>query len=379
MVATISQAFRPEFYLERQRSYRHPNEYYRSGEEADGVWWNPSWLFGLEDGARIDSRDFFRLHGGVAPDGTTRLTNNSGSTKRSAGVDLAFNADKSVSALWAIADAGLRADIERAHKDAVRTALDDVIRQYCGVTRTRDRQGSIHVISGDILAALFQQGTSRENDPHLQTNGVIFNVVRSHRDGKFRSLHQKPIYRWMKVAGAAYRNALAWNLRARLGIRMEQYGPDKAFTRIVGMPEDLAAHWSKRRATISKAAGPGAFYELGPGNKPARGLDRHARWHAESEAFVNPGELIGSLLGREFAALPGEGLEPMVSEDDLLRTLAVGDTGVRLSDIVQQVENMTAGLFDRPAVARCLEWLLDKSRVVSPGRVELGNERRAWR
>ena len=336
MVATISQAFRAEFYLERQRSYRHPNEYYRSGEEGDCVWWNPSWLFGLQDGARIDSRDFFRLHGGVAPDGTTRLTHNSGSGKRSAGVDLAFNADKSVSALWAIADAGPRADIERAHKDAVRTALDDVIRKYCGVTRTRDRQGSIHVISGDILAALFPQGTSRENDPHLQTNGVIFNVVRSHRDGKFRSLHQKPIYRWMKVAGAAYRNALAWNLRARLGIRMEQYGPDQAFTRIVDMPEDLAAHWSKRRATISKAAGPGAFYELGPGNKPARGLDR------------------------------------------LLRTLAGGDTGVRLSDIVQQVENMTAGLFDRAAVARRLERLLDKSRIVSPGRVELGNERRAW-
>ena len=229
MVATISQAFRPEFYLKRQRSYRHPNEYYRSGEEADGVWWNPLWLFGLEDGARIDSRDFFRLHGGVAPDGSARITHNSCSGKRSAGVDLAFNVDKSVSALWAIADAGPQADI-----------------------------------------------------------------------------------------------------------RMEQYGPATAFTRIVDMPEELVAHWSKRRATISKAAGPGAFYELGPGNKPARGLDR------------------------------------------LLRTLAGGDTGVRLSDIVQQVENMTAGLFDRPAVARRLERLLDKSRIVSPGRVELGNERRAW-
>lgn len=66
MVATIAQASQAEFYLERQRSYRHPNEYVRGGEGPDGVWWNPSGLFGLEVGGRIDSRDFLRLHE-VAP------------------------------------------------------------------------------------------------------------------------------------------------------------------------------------------------------------------------------------------------------------------------------------------------------------------------
>ena len=41
-VATIAQASNAEFYLEGQRSYRHPNEYVSAGEDPDCVWWNPS-------------------------------------------------------------------------------------------------------------------------------------------------------------------------------------------------------------------------------------------------------------------------------------------------------------------------------------------------
>ena len=110
MVATIAQAFSAESYLERQRSYRHPNEYVRGGKEPDGVWWNP---FRPVDGGRVDSRDFFRLHGGMAPDGSGKLTQNAGNEKRSPGLDLAFNADKTVSALWAIVDEGTRRSRDR--------------------------------------------------------------------------------------------------------------------------------------------------------------------------------------------------------------------------------------------------------------------------
>ena len=46
MVATIAQMASAEYYLESQRSYRHPNEYYTAGEEPDGAWFNPHGLFG---------------------------------------------------------------------------------------------------------------------------------------------------------------------------------------------------------------------------------------------------------------------------------------------------------------------------------------------
>ena len=58
MVATLAQAASAAYYLESQRSFRHPNEYYTAGEEPDGVWFNPHALFGLADGGKVDSSDF---------------------------------------------------------------------------------------------------------------------------------------------------------------------------------------------------------------------------------------------------------------------------------------------------------------------------------
>ena len=62
MVATLAQAASAAYYLESQRSFRHPNEYYTAGEEPDGVWFNPNGLFGLVDGGKVDSSDFHRLY-----------------------------------------------------------------------------------------------------------------------------------------------------------------------------------------------------------------------------------------------------------------------------------------------------------------------------
>ena len=68
MVATLAQMASAAYYLESQRSFRHPNEYYTAGEEPNGVWWNPSGLFGLADGGRVDGGEFHRLYHGFAPD-----------------------------------------------------------------------------------------------------------------------------------------------------------------------------------------------------------------------------------------------------------------------------------------------------------------------
>ena len=66
MVATLAQMASAAYYLESQRSFRHPNEYYTAGEEPDGVWFNPNGLFGLADGGKVDSSDFHRLYNGFA-------------------------------------------------------------------------------------------------------------------------------------------------------------------------------------------------------------------------------------------------------------------------------------------------------------------------
>ena len=391
MVATLAQAASAAYYLESQRSFRHPNEYYTAGEEPDGVWFNPKGLFGLADGGKVDSSDFHRLYNGFAPNTGGKLTQNAGSERRSAGLDMTFSADKSVSALWAVADPGLRSEIEQAHKDATRVALEETVLRHCGYTRIRNRDGDIEVLPADISAAMFQHGTSRDNDPQLHTHCVIFNAARTHRDGKYRALHQHPIYTWMKAAGAVYRNALAWSLQERLGIRMEQYGKDGEFTRIAGMPEDLIGHWSKRRAAIIEAAREMGFTVEGnapraaaankitragksPDNDPEI---RHARWRGEADGFIEREALIVSLLDKSEEITQEQIRELTEVLEALPERLTREEAVFRLPDIVERVGNATAGLLNHEAVATSIERVLLNPEVVRLTRPPRSAEGRA--
>ena len=391
MVATLAQSASAAYYLESQRSFRHPNEYYTAGEEPDGVWFNPKGLFGLADGGKVDSSDFHRLYNGFAPNTGGKLTQNAGSERRSAGLDMTFSADKSVSALWAVADPELRSEIERAHNDAARVALEETVLRHCGYTRVRNRDGGIEVLHADISAAMFQHGTSRDNDPQLHTHCVIFNAARTHRDGKYRALHQHPVYTWMKAAGAVYRNALAWRLQERLGIRMEQYGKDGEFTRVAGMPEDLIGHWSKRRAAIIEAAREMGFTVEGnapraaaankitragksPDNDPEI---RHARWRGEADGFIEREALIVSLLGKS-EEITQEQIRALTAVlEDLPYRLTREEAVFRLPDIVERVGNATAGLLNRDAVATSIERVLLSPEVVRLTRAPRSAEGRA--
>ena len=387
MVATLAQMASAAYYLESQRSFRHPNEYYTAGEEPDGVWWNPSGLFGLADGGRVDGGDFHRLYHGFAPGDGERLTRNAGSEKRSPGLDMTFSADKSVSALWALADPELRSQIECAHNDAARAALTETVLRYCAWTRLQERDGT-RVVAADIMGAMFQHGTSRENDPQLHTHCTIFNAARTHRDGKYRALHQHPVYAWMKAAGALYRNALAWNLRDRFGIRMEQYGKDNEFTRIAGFapsagragqePAALIAQWSKRRGQIVEAAREMGFTVEGnapraaaankitragksPDNEPEI---RHARWRGEAGGYVEREALIASLLGKS-EEITQEQIRALTEVlEDLPYRLTREEAVFRLPDIVERVGNATAGLLNHEAVATSIERVLLSPEVV---------------
>ena len=378
MVATLAQAASAAYYLESQRSFRHPNEYYTAGEEPDGVWFNPNGLLGLADGGRIDSADFHRLYNGFAPDSGARLTRNAGSEHRSAGLDMTFSADKSVSALWAVAGPELRSMIERAHNDAARVALEETVLRYCAWTRIRNAAGEIEVLPADIAAALFQHGTSRDNDPQLHTHCVIFNAARTHRDGKWRAMHQHPVYGWMKAAGAVYRNALAWNLRHRLGIAMEHYGREGEFTRIAGLPEELTGHWSKRRKAIIGAAREMGFTVQGnaaraaaankitrSGKSPDNDAEvRHRRWRDEAARFVEREALIASLPGRA-EEITREQLRDLTGVlEGLPERLTREEAVFRLPDMVEGVANATAGLLGRDAVAAAIERVARHGDVV---------------
>ena len=238
------------------------------------------------------------------------------------------------------------------------------------------------------MGAMFQHGTSRENDPQLHTHCTIFNAARTHRDGRYRALHQHPVYAWMKAAGAVYRNALAWNLRDRLGIHMEQYGKDNEFTHIAGFapsagaagqePAALIAHWSKRRGQIVEAAREMGFTVEGnapraaaankitragksPDNDPEI---RHRRWRGEANGFIERETLIASLLGKS-EEIRQEQIRALTEVlEDLPYRLTREEAVFRLPDIVERVGNATAGLLNHEAVATSIERVLLSPEVV---------------
>ena len=269
MVATLakvsSDRAAADYYIESQASHRPPGEYYLAGEEPDGVWYNPHGLFGLEDGRRVDANAFYRLHQGYAPfdpydpndlGEDVKLTRNAGSPDRVAAFDLTFSADKSVSTLWAMThgeDDHVHRELARAHDDAVRSALDLIVNKHCAWTRRLGDKGKLKSVSARIMAATFQHQSSRENEPQLHTHCVIFNAALAD-DGKWRSLHAKPLYEWHTTAGSIYRLALAWNITQRLGFAVEQHGRNGEFFRIRRVPQELQDHWSSRRKQIARTA-----------------------------------------------------------------------------------------------------------------------------
>ena len=353
-------------------------DYYVGGEEPDGAWWNPGGILGLEDRGAVDARDFRRLYHGFHPETGEGMVKNSGSEKRCPGLDMTFSADKSVSALWAIADEDLREEIAKAHNDACRTALDEIVREHCNWTRTRPKGGDIELHQGELAGAMFQHGTSRDNDPQLHTHCLIFNLV-DVGDGKMRSHYRPPIFRWQKAAGATYRNALAWNLQGRLGIRMEQYGKDGAFTRVAGMPAGLIAEWSKRRKTIAGMADDMGFATGGNAaaaaglNKATRreklagqgGELRHVAWALEADDHIeNREEFVAGMTGQEVAATLDEIGAARERVDRIPDDITQHEAVFRLPDIVERTMNAAAATLGPAASRASVERVLANEEVV---------------
>ena len=377
MIAAIAQAATADYYVMSQRSMRHPNEYYTGGAEPDGIWWNPAGLFGLENGNTISAKDFYRLYEGYSPETGDKLTQNAGKQNRSAALDLTFSADKSVSALWAIAGPELRADIERAHNDAARDALELTVGRYCATTR-HGKNGK-EVVGADIMAGMWQHGESRAGDPHLHTHCTIMNIARSHKNGQFRALHQHPFYQWAKAAGTVYGSRFAWHLRTRLGIRMELHGENHQSFRIANMPKDLDTLWSKRHQQMEQSARELGF-SLGSSASRTRAVQRNTRapkthedhdirqtrWDDES-AYIDRETLLASVVDEleHHAELTPEQLRDLTATLDALPArLTQTEAVFHYPDLLAAVHLATPGLIDHLALETALARALRHADII---------------
>ncbi len=398
---SIGQMASAAYYLQSQASHRSPAEYYIAGKEPNGAWVNPTGMFDLPDGGAIDPRDFERLHAGFSPDGLTSLTRNAGSPDRSPGFDMTFSADKSISALWALSPPETRETIEALAVEAARVALQETVLRHCATTRLRVN-GEIEIHAADLMGATFLHRTSRENDPQLHVHCPIFNIARTHSDGRFRAHHQYPVYAWGKAAGALFRAHLAHGLQRELGVAMERHDEGGRFTRVKVGEEiaehwnSLLAHWSKRRRQIVALAG-----ELGiAATGDARGMQRATlitrarkhhgvttgddcqRWREEAQFL---GVTVEALQAAQTAVTP----EPEAAGDEArLRALAAElealpgeltrqEAVFRLPDLVEAVAIASATTGSPAAISTAVQRLLRDSRVVALEKPQTSAEARA--
>ncbi|MBO0610690.1 MobF family relaxase [Myceligenerans salitolerans] len=171
-----------------------------------------------------------------------------------AGFDLTFSVPKSVSVLWALADACTQALIAAAHRAAMAEVIDFLERE---VAATRTGSGGIcqEDVHGLIVTA-YDHYDSRSNDPQLHTHAVVSNKVKTVSDGLWRSLDSRALHRALVAASEQYDAllmdrlsgtfGLSWELRKRGRERNSQW-------EIAGIGEELIEEFSTRSHVINQA------------------------------------------------------------------------------------------------------------------------------
>jgi len=169
------------------------------------------------------------------------------------GFDLTFSVPKSVSAVWAIADADVQAKIVDAHHAAIR---DAIVWAEANVFCTRvGKGGAVQVPVRGVIAASFDHFDSRANDPHLHTHVVVANRVQTEVGGKWRTLDSRALFRATVALSELHQGLLMDRITQVLGAgwdgRRRRHSPVPQLE-ISGVPDALRAEFSQRATEIDK-------------------------------------------------------------------------------------------------------------------------------
>lgn len=208
-----------------------------------------AWIGGGAEALGLSGRgmtkaDFSAVFSGCDPETGERLRQGTAKDNERAGYEMALNVDKSLSALYAIVDSDAKRDIEQA----ILTAHDKTFDYLCshGFFNTRrGKGGHIKEPTGNVVAARFLHGTSRNKDPHLHVHCEIASIVQNETGG-WTTLDASELYKRQSEARYLFDIALAENLKT-LGLSISEN--DSGVT-VRGINEDLLKEWSSRRREI---------------------------------------------------------------------------------------------------------------------------------
>jgi conjugative relaxase-like TrwC/TraI family protein len=228
-------------------------EYYLDAGEAPGRWHGRGLSeLGLTAGSEVAERQLEAVFGRALHPSTGRPLGRAWRVDGVTGFDLTLSAPKSVSALWALGNDGIKQRIQAAHTAAVNATLS-YLDAHAAFSR-RGRDGAEQVASAGFAAAVFDHRTSRAGDPQLHSHALVVNKLHC-SDGVWRTVDGHEIYHHKKSAGVLYQAALRGELRSRLGVEFAAVD-NNGQAEIAGIPQALIETWSKRTTEIEREAGP---------------------------------------------------------------------------------------------------------------------------
>ncbi len=246
-------------YLEGKAQAAELGDYYlKDGErvEAPGRWAAGAHLVGAGGELPVSGEQLRELMAVRRPDTGEPLRRAGASGEAVAAIDATFSAPKSVSAIWAVADPGLRTSIERAHEQAIDRALDYSLRHVAMIRHRVEGGTVIHAKAAGLIATSWRHTTARAvdghpPDPQLHSHLVLHAAVR--RDGRIVAIDSRSWLVHRRELGASYRSELA---RALVGLGFgirRQTGRGERYFEIEGVPGSLVAHWSSRHQQVQIA------------------------------------------------------------------------------------------------------------------------------
>lgn len=162
------------------------------------------------------------------------------------GFDVTFSVPKSVSVLWAAADAQTRSVIMGAFERGIDAGVEYLERQGAVTGRGADR-----VRGRGFLAAAFTHATSRRLDPQLHAHVIVANAIETH-EGTHRALDASALYLHARTAGYLAGAELARTLTERLGVAWRRVRT--GIVEVDGVPQVALEAMSQRRRDIDELA-----------------------------------------------------------------------------------------------------------------------------
>lgn len=254
--------------------YSHEDNYYASGSLESRWLGEGAERLGLK--GDVANGDMDAIRQGKLPDGTdlSRMVN--GVNKHRSGYDLTFSAPKSVSVMALVGED--RRFIE-AHNRAVTVVMQEVEKLVSA--RITQEGKTDTVLTGSMIAALYNHDTSRDLDPHLHTHTLVFNATFA--EDKWRSLasdtrmktgFSENLYATKIALGNLYRTALREDIES-MGFETVAAGKNGLWE-LKDVPVDV---FSSRSQAIREVAGPDAS---------SRALDVAALDTRQAKAWADP-------------------------------------------------------------------------------------------